>query len=124
MRGIGLATASMYSISRRASTHPPARQTFWLFPPIVVSTVAVTPHASLNDFKSVLSSGKVARGVKESSHLMHGSLTVLQLELCDGHAVSGGNRFYCVERISFLQDVWGCVSITLGSTAAELVVGS
>jgi hypothetical protein len=56
VRGTGWAMASMYSMSRRASTQPPASHTLGLLPPIVVSTVAVTPQAVPKDSRSVLSS--------------------------------------------------------------------
>lgn len=60
MRGMGLATASTYSISKRASTQPPrAVQMLGLFPPITVSTVAVTPQALENASKSGWSSTKI-----------------------------------------------------------------
>ena len=56
VRGMGFATASMYSISSSASTQPPASQILGLLPPIVTSTSAVTPQASPKDCRSVLSS--------------------------------------------------------------------
>jgi hypothetical protein len=56
VRGTGWAMASMYSMSRRASTQPPASHTLGLLPPMVVSTVAVTPQAVPKDSRSVLSS--------------------------------------------------------------------
>jgi hypothetical protein len=103
VRGMGWAMASMYSMSRRASTQPPASHTLGLLPPMVVSTVAVTPQAVPKDSRSVLSS---AGGANKEIKLVQidirkrgerERLTVLVLELSDGHGVAGSEGSHVVE---------------------------